>query len=82
MRDASRQARKLCPEDPDLVGYRFIIQRELGLEKSASSFLEVVVAPPWYPVRHVFKSVEGQSSNSCPRSESERRIHPIPHPMA
>jgi len=37
VRDASRQARKLCPED--LVGYSFIIQGEWGLEKPASSFM-------------------------------------------
>ena len=51
------------------------------LEKMTSSFL-AVVAPPWYQVRCIFKSVEEQrSSNSCPWSESECRPHPIPHPM-
>ena len=49
------------------------------LERPTSSFLGVV-APPWYPVRCVLKS-EGQSSNSCPWSESECRPHPIPRPM-
>ena len=75
MRDASRQARKLCPEDP--VGYSFIILSGWGSEKTASTFLGVV-APPWYLVRGVFKSAEGGSSNSCPGSESECRLHPTP----
>ena len=75
VRDASGQAQKLCPEDP--VGYSFILQGEWGMEKPASSSLGV--APPRYPVRCVFKSV-GQSSNSCPWSESECRPHLIPHP--
>ena len=35
VRDASTQARKLCPDD--LVGYSFIIQREWGSERTASS---------------------------------------------
>ena len=35
MRDASGQARRLCPEDP--VGYSFILQGERGAEKPASS---------------------------------------------
>ena len=43
VRDASRQAQTLCPKD--LVGYSFIIQGELGLEKPSSFFLGVV-APP------------------------------------
>ena len=47
MRDASGQARRLCPED--LVGYSFITQGEWGLEKTASSFLGMV-APAWYSV--------------------------------
>ena len=37
MRDASQQARRLCPEDE--VGYSFIIQEEWGREKTASSSL-------------------------------------------
>ena len=65
MRGASGWARRLCPEDPVVL--------------SSSSFLGVV-APPWYPVRPVFKSAEGWSSNSCPWSEPECRPHPIPHP--
>ena len=76
MRHASRQARRLCPEDP--VDYSFIVQGEWGSEKPASSFLGVV-APPWYPVRCVFRLAEGQSSNTCPWSESECRPHPIPN---
>ena len=52
-RDASRQARKLCPQDP--VGYSFTLQGERGSEKTASSFLGVA-APPWHLVRCVFKS--------------------------
>ena len=63
VRDASRQARKLHSRDP--VGYSFIIQGEVGLEKPASSFLGVI-APPYYLVRCVFKSAEGPSINSCP----------------
>ena len=35
MRDASRQAKRLCPEDP--VGCSFIIQGEWGWEKATSS---------------------------------------------
>ena len=62
MRDASGHARKLCLEDP--VGYSFIILGVCGSEKTASSFLGVL-APPWYPVRCVFKSAEERSSNSC-----------------
>ena len=58
------------------MGYSFIIQGEQGLEKPASSFLGVL-APPWYPVRCVFKSAEGWSSNSCPWSEYECSPHPI-----
>ena len=58
MRDASRQARKLCPED--LMDYSFIIQGKWGLEKPASSFLGVVVSP-WYPVRCVFNHQKGGS---------------------
>ena len=40
VRDASRQAKKLCPKDP--VGHSVIIQGAWGLEKTASSFLGVV----------------------------------------
>ena len=79
MRDASGQARKLRPQDQ--VNYNFIIQGEWGWEKTASSFLGVVAPPPQYPLRCVFKLAGGWSSNSCPRSESECRPHPIPHPM-
>ena len=61
MRGASRQAQKLCPEDP--VGYSCILQGEWGSEKPASSFLGVA-APPLYPVRCVFKPAEGWSTNS------------------
>ena len=68
--------RNFAPQDS--VGYSFIIQGEWGSEKTASSFLGVV-APPWYPVRCVFKSAEGRSSNACPWSEPECRPHPIPH---
>ena len=68
---------QLSPKDP--VGYSFIMQGEWGSEKTTSSFLGVV-APPKYPVRCVFKSAEGQSSNSCPWSEPECRTHPILHP--
>ena len=79
MRDASGQARKFCSED--LVGYSFIIQEEWGWQKTSSSLLGAL-ASPWYLVRCVFKSAEGQSSNSCPWAESECRPHPIPHPMS
>ena len=82
MRDASGQARKLCLQDPGFGGlHSFIIQGECRLEKYASSFLEVA-APPQYLVRCVFKSAEGQSSNSCPWAESECRPHPIPQPQS
>ena len=77
MRGARGQERKLCPKD--LVGSSFIIQGELGSEKTGSSFLGVG-ASPCYLVRCVLKSAEGRSSNSCPWSESEHRPHPIPHP--
>ena len=73
--DASGQTRKLCPQEP--VGDGFILQGERGLEKPASSFLGVA-APPWYPVRGVFTSAEGWSSDSCPWSDPECRPHPIP----
>jgi len=76
VRGASGQALKLCPEE-DGVGYSFLIRGEWGSEKTASSFLGVV-APPGSPVRCVFKSAEGRSPNSCPRSESECR-HPSPN---
>ena len=69
VRDASGQARRLPPQIPDPMGYCFIIQDECESEKTTSSFLGVV-APPWYLVKCVFKSAVGQSSNSCPLSES------------
>ena len=72
--DASREARRLCPED--LVGYGFISHGEWGSEKTTSSLLEVV-APPWYLVKCVFKSAEGQSSISCSWSEG---LVPSPTP--
>ena len=75
MQAAGKEA---LPEAP--VGSGFILQGAWGLERPASSF-PGVVAPPWYLVRCVLKTAEGPSSNSCPRSESERRPRPIPHAM-
>jgi len=43
VRDASRQAKKLCLQDP--LGHSFIIQGGWGSERPASSFLGIV-APP------------------------------------
>ena len=74
MRDASGQAPKLCPEE-DLVGQSF-----LNPSGGWKSLPLPFVAPPWYPLRCGFKSVEGSSSNSCPGSEPECRPHPNPHP--
>ena len=59
-----------------ICGLQFYPPRGVGLGKLASSFLGVAV-PPRYPVRCVFKSAEGRSSNSCPWSESESWPHPI-----
>ena len=56
MRGASGQTQKLCPED--LVSHSFMLQGEWRVEKTSSSFLGVL-APPWYPVRCVFKSQKG-----------------------
>ena len=79
MRDPSRQARTLWPEDP--VGYSSIIQGEWGVKKDHFFFSGSSGSPPWCPVRCVFKSAKGWSSDSCPWSESECRPHPIPDPM-
>ena len=61
---------------PGIWWASFIIQGEWGLEKPTSFFLGAV-APPQYPVRCVFKSTEGWSSNSCSWSEYECRPNPI-----
>ena len=65
---------------PRISGQQFYHPRGVGLKKPASSFLGET--PPGYPVRCVFKSAEGQSSNSCPWSKSKCRPCPIPHPMS
>ena len=62
----------------DLMGYNFIIQEELGWEKTASSFLGGV-APPWYPVRCVFKSVKG--SPQTPALGPNLNAGLIPYPI-
>ena len=75
VRDASGQARRICPQDPG--GLQFYHPKGVGWAKTTSSFLGVV-APPWYLVS---KSSAEWSLNSCPRSEPECRPHPIPQPM-
>ena len=66
-------------------GPQFYHPRGVGAGK-ACLFLSGSSSSPlvsWYqyPVRCVFKSAEGWSSNSYPWSESECRSHPILHPM-
>ena len=73
------QAGRQGSSAPGSCRLRFYPPRAVGIGKPVCSFLGVA-APPWCPLRCVFKSAEGQSSNSCPRSESEYRPHPIPHP--
>ena len=69
MRDASRQARSLCPED--WVGCNFTIQGQRGEENHLFLFLGVVASPRYPSRKRVVNPI--RSNQDCSHAYSNQQ---------
>ena len=78
VRDASKQARRICPKDK--VGYSFIIQEKWGVEKDHLILFLRVVTPPLYLVRG-YLILQGQTRTVKEFIQISRRVFLKPLPL-